>query len=182
MRSIKSDERGFTYLDVMVGLVILMVGIVALSAAVTAAHVKTREGEKQLLAKQYAASTIESIFSARDMNNLQWGAIGNVGSNPDANGTPQGVFLTGTNQILLNVGPDGVVGTADDNGIPAGSAPPAGFQRQITITDYDDPDRPVSAGFPIMMRKVVVTIFYTAESGVQRQETASTMITNYSVQ
>ena len=51
-----ADERGFTYLDVMIGIMILSVGIMALSAAVTGAVIRSRELEQQLIAKQHAAT------------------------------------------------------------------------------------------------------------------------------
>ena len=176
VKSIKhSDEKGFSYVDVLIGVTILLVGVLALAAAVTAAVVRTREGEQRLIAKQLATSTLESIFSARDIGTLGWDSIGNVGNNV-VNGVPRGIFLIGRQQIFSDPGPDRVVGTSDDGGTPL-----QGFQRQITISDYDDPERPRANGFPIMMRRIDVTIFYYV-GGIQRQETVSTMISNYAIQ
>lgn len=172
----KSNERGFSYVDVMVGVTILLVGVLALSAAVTAAVIRSRQGERQLIAKQYISTTLESVFSARDITNLNWGAVGNTGTNPDDNGVNQGVFLRGRQPILLNPGNDGIVGTADDTGAPA-----VGFQREITITDYDDPERRSVDGFSVMMRRIDIVIHYQA-GAVERQERTSTMITSYGVQ
>ena len=166
-----ANERGFTYIDVLIGMMILSIGIMALAAAVAGAVIRSRELEQQLIAKQHAASTLESIFSARDLDTLGWDAIGNVGSNI-VNGTPRGIFLAGQQPIRPDPGADRVVGTADDTG----NAVP-GFQRQITITDINDPQRP-SPPNPIMMREVRVTIFYQAGT-VWRQETVSTVAANY---
>src|SRR4051812_17132179 len=58
----KTNESGFSYIDVMIALVILMVGILASAAALTANLVRSFETEKQVVAKQIALSTIESIF------------------------------------------------------------------------------------------------------------------------
>ena len=82
--NIHKNEKGFSYIDTMIGLVILLVGILALAAAVTTSVIRSREGEQQLIAKQLANSTLESIFSARDirLNDVDgWNSIGNVGSN-----------------------------------------------------------------------------------------------------
>lgn len=175
----KKNEAGFSYMDVLIAVTILLVGVMALAAAVTGAVIRSYEGEQRLVAKQLAASTLESIFSARDIDVLGWNSIGNVGSNPDPDtGIGRGVFLSGQQQVMTGAGPDNVVGTNDDNGTAQ-----IGFNRQITVVDVCDPDRPspICPGrgtYPIMMRQVNVTIFYRV-GNLQRQETASTVITNY---
>lgn len=164
-RGLTRDQRGFTYMDVMCALLIMMVGVLALAAAVTGALVRTRDSEQQLKAKQYANSTMESIFSARDINRLGWDSISNVGSG-------SGVFLTGTQTLYADAGADRVVGTGDDTG---GAV--SGFRRQIIITDINDPERP-SPPNPIMIRRVDVTIYYQANR-VERQEKLSTTIAKF---
>lgn len=167
----KKDERGFSYLDVMFAVTILLFGVMALAAAVTAAVVRTRDVEQQQKAKQYANSTLESIFSARDLDNLGWDAVNNIST--CTGGTAAGMFVCTTQPLYPEPGADEVVGTADDTGTPV-----PGFERQITITDIDDPDRPVSTGNPIMFRRIDVTITYHV-TGFSHQETASTIMTRY---
>src|ERR1044072_6520719 len=164
---IKKDERGFSYLDVMCAVTILLVGVMALAAAVTAAVVRTRDVEQQQKAKQYANSTLESIFSARDLDNLGWDTI-NI-ANACAGGTTSGVFLCTKQPLYPEPGPDEVIGTADDTGTVV-----PGVERQIIITDIDDVDRPVANGFPIMFRRVDV-IITSHVTGFSHQETASTI-------
>jgi len=164
------NQEGFSYIDVLIAITILMVGVLALVAAVTASVINSRAGEQQLLAKQHAASTLEAIFSARDIGNLGWEAIGNEGSGA-------GVFWTGRQRIMPDDGNDNVPATDDD----AGTAIP-GFDRQITITDICDPERPSAncspAGtYPVMMRKVDIIIWYQVNGG-WRDEKTSTIITN----
>lgn len=175
-----SSEAGFSYIDVMVALVILMVGILALLSGIAGSVVQSRSHEQQLLAKQIATSTMESIMSVKetDPDRLGWNAIGNVGSNPNSAGVPQGVFVIGLQSVTVDAGPDEVIGTADDNGaiVPQ-------IQRQIVITDLCDPDRPSSictpAGFArIRMRSVAVTVIYNV-GGLQRQELLTTILTDY---
>ena len=63
----KTNTKGFSYVDVMIGLVILMVGILGATQALTANLLRSYESEKQIVAKQLALSTIESVFSAREI-------------------------------------------------------------------------------------------------------------------
>lgn len=180
MRS--NTESGFSYIDVMIALVILMVGVLALLSGISASILQSRGHEQQQLAKQYATSTMESIMSVKETDSarLGWNAVGNVGSNPDSNGNPQGIFVTGFQPVMSDAGPDEVLGTADDTGtqIP-------GLQRQIVITDVCDPDRPSPicappGTFKIRIRTVDVTIRYDVGT-LQRDEVVRTVLTDYAV-
>lgn len=177
----KNNEAGFSYVDTLVGMTVMLIGLLALAGTIAASVLRSRQQEQQLLAKQYATSTLESITSARDIKvqGLQdgWDSIGNVGSNI-VNGAARGIFLTGEQSLYLSPGPDQVVGTADDNGSLA-----ADMKRQIVITDICDPDRPSyncsPAGInPIMMRRISVTISYYA-GRAKLTETVSTVLTRY---
>jgi type II secretory pathway pseudopilin PulG len=188
----KTNEKGFSYIDVMIALVILMVGILASTAALTANLVRSYETEKQIIAKQTALSTIESIFSARDIARTGaisgWGSIGNSGSNPDSNGTAQGVFLSDFCPIREDLGWDGVAGTIDDacaagaacqvSGRPDNTSEVlSGFERRIVITDLQDLERPTPP-HPISRRRIDVTVRYFVNQ-LRREQTVSTIIANY---
>lgn len=191
----KSSEKGFSYIDVMIGMVILLVGIAALVSAITASVLRSHETKQHLVAKQIAASTLESIFSARDVGMPGgidgWLKVGNVGMNPDpTTGLPQGVFLTDFCPVRKDAGWDGVVGTVDDacpSGACSDGVHPAnsstileGFSRKIEITNINDPDRP-SPPFgtnPFMIRRIDITIRFPGAGGM-REEKVSTIITNY---
>lgn len=177
----RRSEAGFSYIDVMIALVILMVGILALLSGLSTSILQARGHEQQLLAKQVATSTMESIMSVKetDPDRLGWNAIGNIGSNP-VNGVPQGIFVNGLQPVFQNAGPDEVLGTADDNGGQI-----AGLQRRIVITDVCDPDRPSPICTPpgtsaIRIRSVQVTVTYNV-GAVQRQEVLTTVLTDYAV-
>lgn len=179
----EKSENGFSYIDVMIALVILMVGILALLSAITASVLMSKSQERQLAAKQIATSTMESIMSVKetsDASRLGWIAVGNVGTNPDADGTFRGIFMNGFQEVSADAGPDEVVGTADDSG-----AVIAELQREIVITDICDPQRPsyncpIPGTLPVKFRAVQVTITYFA-GPVQRQEILSTVLTDYAV-
>jgi type II secretory pathway pseudopilin PulG len=187
--NINKNEKGFSYIDTMIGLVILMIGVLALAAAVTTSVVRSRESEQQLIAKQLANSALESIFSARDIRlsgAIGWNSIGNLGSNI-VDGVAMGIFVPGQSPIRTEAGNDGIIGTADDacagngpccvGGICNNSQVLTGFQRRITITDINDPQRPTPP-WPIMMRQVEVIIYYHTSTAI-RQERVSTVISSY---
>lgn len=187
----RRDENGFSYLDVMVGMVIMLIGCTALVSAVTASVLRARDNQQQLMAKQIASSTLESIFSARDISRTagvdSWLTVGNVGTNPDPNtSVPQGIFLTGLRPIREDAGPDNVVGTNDDACAAPGtctgntSVVIDGFWRQVTITDINDPERPSPpfGTWPVMMRRIDIVIKYVG-AGAIREEKVSTIISKY---
>ena len=175
------SEAGFSYIDVMIALVILMVGILALLAGLSGAVLQAKGQEQQLIAKQIATSTMESIMSVKETDpaRLGWNAVGNVGSNPVGNPVVfRGVFLVGFQPVLPDGGPDEVLGTADDTG----AAIPL-FQRRITITDICDPSRPsynclIPGTFRPRIRSVRVTVTYFVGT-IQRQEQVTTVLTDY---
>ncbi len=178
------SERGFTYIDVMVAIVILSVGILALLAAITGAVVQSRGQEEQLDAKQIATSTMEAIMAVKETKTTAtslafgWERVGNVGNNPDAGGNPQGIFVNGMQPVRINPGPDQIVGTGDDSGVPV-----PGFARRIAITDQCDPERPsqncaTPGDFDVKVRLVVITVTYNVGT-IQRQEQLTTVLTDY---
>ncbi len=176
------SEAGFSYIDVMIALVILLVGVLALLSGISGSVLQTRGQEQQLLAKQVATSTIESIMSVKETDpaRLGWDAVGNIGTNPDSNGVNQGIFQNGFNPVYLNAGPDQIIGTADDNGPLVN-----GLSRQIAITNVCDADRPSPgcnpAGiFRIRVRTVEVNIRYFVGE-IQRNEKLTTVLTDYAV-
>jgi hypothetical protein len=171
-------EAGFSYVDVMIAVTIMLVGVMAMLSAITSGIVMTTTSQQSLAAKQYAQSTVEAIFSARDLRTLGFDAIGNVGDPA----IPGGVFLSGDRPFYPTAGPDGIIGTADDSAGPDGvvgtsdDIPPVdGFSRQITISDVPDPDRP---GAAISLRQIDVSISFRMGNG-QFREVMTTYAANY---
>jgi Tfp pilus assembly protein PilV len=189
MKTIKGNkESGFSYIDVMIALVIMAVGILALASAISASLMMSQGQEQQLNAKQYGSSTMESIMAAKetasrptDPTPLGWNAVGNVGSNIDpATALPRGIFVNGVQEVRANAGPDEIMGTADDTG-----AVIFGLSRRIVITDLCDPDRPSAVcptpgSFPVRNRQVTITINYFS-GAIARQEVLTTVLTDYAV-
>ncbi|NNF00446.1 MAG: hypothetical protein HKN25_15615 [Pyrinomonadaceae bacterium] len=187
----RKGEEGFSYIDVMIAIVIMLVGVLALASALTANLIRSYETDKKIIAKQYALSTIESIISAKDIARTDavegWESVGNVGNNI-VDGTAQGIFLNGWTPIREELGWDGVAGTADDGcpeatacnvaGRPPNNSPVVpGFERRIVITDVQDAERPTPPN-PITRRRIDVTVRYNV-SGIYRNESVATLVTNY---
>jgi hypothetical protein len=175
-----ANQSGFSYVDVMVAITILLVGVLGLVAAMTRGIAMTTVSQEMLGAKQLSAATMESIFTARELESIDlgWNSIGNVGSAT----VPLGMFLTGDQPIYPTAGADRIYGSADDSKGPDGiagnsddGAPMTGYSRNIVITDIPDPTRPTA---PISLRKVEVTINYWT-SGRKRAETFTSFIANY---
>lgn len=190
MVSQKTNEKGFSYIDVMIAIVIMMVGVLAMVGALTANLMRSYEGERRIVAKQMALSTLESIIAAKEISRPGildgWPSIRNVSASPPA-GVPDGIFLTGWCPVREEMGFDGVAGTIDDacagtgscnvSGRPSNTSPLiAGYERQIIITDVADPERPPPNA--ISRRRIDVTVRFFVNK-TARLETASTIVTNY---
>ena len=171
-RTRPSNESGFSYVDVMIAMTILLIGILALGAALTYAVVRTSAGEDHLRAKSLASTSLENVLAAR---NVKIGGRSYSFDSIQNTSQPQGVFVTGRQDVFETPGVDGLFGTADDGA--SGAEPIVGFQREIVITDINNPRRP-SPPNPIRERQITVTVYYT-ERGFERQESLTTNVANY---
>lgn len=168
----------------------MMVGILAMVGALTANLMRSFEAERRIVAKQMALSTVESIIAAKEIDRTGiiegWPSIRNAPTGTPPPGV-NGVFLNGWCPIRQEMGYDGVAGTVDDACAGSGSCivsgrPPntspiiSGYQRQIVITDIEDPERPPPSA--ISRRRVDVTVRFFVNQAT-RTETASTIIANY---
>ena len=181
----KNNEKGFTYIEVIVAILIMTIGVLSLLSAISYAVLREREAEQRNTARQLTNAAMESIFAVRDLQQLSlanrvataianWDAVANVGA------TPQGIFLTGYNPIRQDSGFDGIEGTADDacaagascvvGGNINASAVIVGYDRQIIITNILEPNSTVSN-----RRNVVINVRYTVGQSV-RVETVSTIV------
>jgi prepilin-type N-terminal cleavage/methylation domain-containing protein len=182
-------ESGFTLIEMMISVAVLSIGILGLAAMLADSLAYMNMSQYDYIAQQKAAAAIESVFTSRDMGQLTWASVCNVGSSVCTGG----LFLNGP-QLLCDPGPDGIVGTADDfngaacavqadatillNGTSTFSSASAvrvplsnyNFLRTITITNI-----PNTAN----LRQVQVTVTYTA-GRFKRSYTLITNISNFS--
>jgi prepilin-type N-terminal cleavage/methylation domain-containing protein len=187
---IRRTQQGFSLIEVMISMAILVIGLLSLLGVFGIAMASTQTSQENATAKQLANEALEGILTARETANISWAQINNTGSG--------GIFLAGFNPIW-NPGIDGIIDTADDaasgfqtlelpgpNGIFAGNCPAAGldtclpltnFQRQIQIS----PVFPAGGGPAIpTLRAITITVQYTTpQLNVPRQYVLSTFISPY---
>jgi type II secretory pathway pseudopilin PulG len=97
---------GFTLIEAMISIAILSFGVLSLAAVYAQGIMFSSLTQYDYIAEKKAEEAVETIFTARDTKVLDWAQIQNVSAS--------GVFKDGP-QPLLDPGPDGLVGTADDN-------------------------------------------------------------------
>jgi prepilin-type N-terminal cleavage/methylation domain-containing protein len=173
-RSHLSAQRGFTLLETMIAITVLSIGIMALVAAFATAVSATQNSQENLIARQKALQAIESIYTARNTQQISFAQIGNVSSG--------GIFTDGATPLLC-AGPDGLVNTTDDVNCPASGPCVAGpecvvlpgpdgilgtsddvamslanFTRQIQINPVLEADGVTVNG---TLKQIVVTVNYT---------------------
>ncbi len=111
------SQRGFTIIETMIAIAIMSIGIVTLVAAFAAAVGATQNSQQNLIARQKTLQAMESVYTARNTQQISFGQIANISSG--------GIFTNGATQLLA-AGPDGLVNTADDVPYPASGPCPTG--------------------------------------------------------
>ena len=178
-------ESGFSLIETIVALVVLLVGILSTMGAISYGVLYMQEAEKRTQAKEVARSTMETIFSIRDLQAFdpQTGEPYNWNTIQTLNGSNGGVFLAGWTPVRENPGDDGIFGTADDACAGTGSctvgtytntsAIVKGVQRKIDITDLVENNT-------VRKRLIKVRVSYYVGQ-LQREEAESTIVANLPV-
>ncbi len=182
----RQKQSGFSLIETIIALIILTVGILTTISAISYSLYVVQESEKVTFAKEHARSTMETIFSVRDLQLFDPQGIDGI-YNWDtivikASGN-SGIFLDGWNSIRENPGADGIFGTADDacsgsGGCTVGSytnnsAVVSGYERKIEITD-------INQNGVVKKRYVVVRVRYMIGRS-QREIAESTILANLPV-
>jgi len=194
----RSGDQGFTLIEVMIAIVVMSVGILAVIASFATAVAATQSAQEDLIARQKVLEAMESIYTARNSQQLPFAAVANV-----SNG---GIFLDGA-QTLKCAGPDGLVNTGDDvncttqagancpdNGAECMVLPGndgilgtaddvtmslGNFTRTIAITPTTYPTGPNAGQVNPNMMAISITISYTKAGIPARSFTANGLITSY---
>jgi prepilin-type N-terminal cleavage/methylation domain-containing protein len=176
--SAHSSQHGFSLIEVMISAVILTIGVVAVIGGLGAAVTATQYAQYDLIARQKALQAMESVYTARNTQQISFAQIANIGSG--------GIFTVGPTKLLF-AGPDGLVNTADDTNYAASGPCPAGpecvvlpgpdgilgtaddtalglqgFTRQIQINKVLEAD---GVTVDPNLKQIVVTITYTKNGG-----------------
>lgn len=173
-----SSQGGFSLIEVLISAVVLTVGIVAVIGGLGGAVTATQYAQYDLIARQKALQAMESVYTARNTQQITFAQVANIGSG--------GIFTVGPTQLLA-AGPDGLVNTADDVPYAASGPCPAGpeclvlpgpdgilgtaddtalslvsFTRQIQINKVFESD-----GVTVNpnLKQIVVTVIYTKNGG-----------------
>ena len=98
-------QRGFSLVEVMIAIGVMTIGLLAVVASIASGLASTQNAQEDLIARQKAREALESIYTARNSQQIPFASINNVASG--------GIFLSGANPLYC-AGPDGLVGTTDD--------------------------------------------------------------------
>jgi prepilin-type N-terminal cleavage/methylation domain-containing protein len=174
-------ESGFSLIEMMIATGVLAAGLLSLAGIFTVGMLQVRSSSPSLIAREKAREAVESVHTARDMRVITWDEIRNV-----ARG---GKFKDGELDMKAP-GDDGLVNTADDDGLEEQVTPGLDnvlgtdddvhtplrdFKREIQITDLPHPD----GGNYDDLRQLRVIIKYKVGSA-WRTYTLSTYISSYS--
>ena len=187
-------QRGFTLIEVMIAIVVMTIGILAVLASLGTAIAATESAQEDLIARHKALDAMESIYTARNSQQLPFASINNIAAG--------GIFLPGALPLKC-AGPDGIVGTADDTACTApdtGAACPGGveclvlpgpdgvlgtgddltqslsnFTRSITFNPVTLPSGTINAN----LIAVTITVAYTKPGWPARSYKVNGLISSY---
>ena len=171
-------QQGFALLETLIAIVVLMIGLLAVLATFAMAIGNTGSVQNDSIARQKAAEAVESIYTARQTNQIVFDQIQNVGA-----GT--GIFAVGFTP-MTDPGPDGLDNTADDtpaqpirlpgrSGVITNSPADVlvnlgNFTRQIAIANV--PGNP-------NVRQITVTVRYPVPQGWNKTYQVQALISSY---
>jgi prepilin-type N-terminal cleavage/methylation domain-containing protein len=188
-----SRQSGFTLVETMIAIAITGIGICTLLAAFGTAVATTQNAQENLIAREKALQAMESIYTARNTQQITFSQIGNIASG--------GIFTNGASPLNA-AGPDGLVNTADDIPFAASGPCPAGpecvvmpgpdgilgtaddvamslanFSRTIQINSVLEAD---GVTIDPNIKQIVVTVTYTtAISNIPHSYTVDALISAY---
>jgi prepilin-type N-terminal cleavage/methylation domain-containing protein len=161
----RGGESGFTMLEMVVAMVVLMIGLLSLAQVLGYALSVSNRGRGVTNTRLLIVSVLEQMENLRNTGQLTFGQIANAGAvdNTGASFNFAG-FQTGFQSVSLDPGPDGIYGTSDD---PSGASQVRpGVQRQIVITPLGN------------LKKVEVSLQYTDAGGATRTITGTSYLNN----
>jgi type II secretory pathway pseudopilin PulG len=121
----QSKQTGFALIEAMIAMVVLTIGLCGVLASLQYAIDGAESAQEDLIARHKAMDAMESIYTARNSQQIPFSEINNVA---------EGGIFTGGALPLLCAGPDGLVGTADDVACTApdtGVACPGGVECYV---------------------------------------------------
>jgi prepilin-type N-terminal cleavage/methylation domain-containing protein len=193
-KTTRCAQQGFTLIETMIAMVVMTVGMLAIIAVFGTAIANTQSAQEDLIARQKTLEAMESIYTARNSQQIPFSAIANTASGGSFKGGPQPLLCAGPDGLLGTAddvactttagvvcpnggaecmvlpGPDGVLGTADDTIMSLSN-----FTRTITINQVLLPSGAVNQN----MVAVTVAVSYTQAGLPARTYTANGLISSY---
>ena len=193
-RATQKSEQGFTLIETMIAMVVMTVGMLAIIAVFGTAIANTQSSQEDLIARQKTLEAMESIYTARNSQQIPFSAIANTASGGNFKSGPQSLLCAGPDglvgtaddvactttagatcpnggvECMVLPGPDGVLGTADDVIMSLSN-----FKRTITINQVLLPSGAVNQN----MVAVTVSVSYTQAGLPARTYTANGLISSY---
>ncbi|MBI4850549.1 MAG: prepilin-type N-terminal cleavage/methylation domain-containing protein [Acidobacteria bacterium] len=108
------NQKGFSLIEVLISIVIITIGLVALSGGLVVGVTLPQRSKQQTLAKQLANSIMETIITAKESGKPGFSSFSDFNSTISPPGPPAVNRFTGVVAAALTAGPDGVYGTCDD--------------------------------------------------------------------
>ena len=177
------NEKGFSLIETVIALVILTIGILTAMGAISFSWRLIQESEKATFSKEQARSTMETVFSIRDLqlfsetseNAYNWDSI------QTKRGGNTGIFLDGWNPIRESPGIDGIYGTADDACAAPGNCTVGAYTNDSKIIDNFDQKieiTDINENGIVRKRYIVVKIRYMVGSQM-REIVESTILADF---
>lgn len=178
---LQKAEAGFTLLEMVIAMLIMLIGLLALASVIGYALMVSNKGRNITNSKLLVVSMLEQMETLRNTKQLTFGQISNVGAVDSTGATtsfngfpntfepvstapgPDGIF--GTSDDLVTTGPDGNYGTADDRVDQTLAIP--GYYRQVIVTSLSP-----------NLKKVQVTLRYPGDRGETQTRTAISYLNN----
>jgi hypothetical protein len=165
MKSLNAEsprpDAGATLLEVAVATLILTIGLLACALTMVAAVSSMHLSQQRLIAKQKAREALESVFTARNTQNITFNQLRNVSDTTEFTPPVDGIFVDGW-QDIRNPGADGIVNTADDASEAIETSTLAGPDDLLGTAD--DITRPLTD----YQRRIVITNVLTADDSVDQ--------------
>ena len=161
-RTNRSDEGGFSLLEMVVAMVIVTVGLLGVASAISYALLASNRGRGVTNSKMLVVSILEQMETLRNTRELSFEEISNTqepGSTFTGFPYADGVFRP----VSTVPGADGIFGTADDlrvGTVDDLSLARPGVTRQIKITTFTSNP---------YLKKIQVTLRYSPNGGETRE-------------
>ncbi|HSS20265.1 MAG TPA: prepilin-type N-terminal cleavage/methylation domain-containing protein [Pyrinomonadaceae bacterium] len=156
----QSGERGFSLIEMIVAMVVLMIGLLAVASAISYALAASNRGRSLTNSKMLIVSILEQMETLRNTRELTFEEISNTQQDDSTfTGFP---YTEGEFRPVSTVpGPDGIFGTADDlkttaNGPDDTTLARPGVTRQIKITTFSSNP---------YLKRIEVNLRYTSTAG-----------------